>query len=181
MNNRDEIKLSSAYRKQRGGRRNGSIVVAYLLGVLLIALAPLLGQYANAHNLFFSRFLDPIIFVFLGVILLLWVYSPDGAWPSGFLGPLRPDPKADPEGYAHFLYSERFAPNRIGLNAFRWPFFRNRNWGLGNDTIVMTVTVVTAAVAIATLLNEFDKLNSKLGESVPRTGQSVPFCQCPLR
>jgi hypothetical protein len=156
--------MMKAYKKQGGGRRNGSILITYLLGALLIALAPVLSIYAHSKHRGFSTVLDPLIFVFLGVVCLWWVYSPDSAWKRGFLTPdSLPDPITDKEGYAEAIYRIRYAPDLRRVNFFRWPFFKYRNWGLGNETIVMTVTVVTAAVAIATLLNEFDKVDTTVG------------------
>ena len=43
--------MMKAYKKQGGGRRNGSILITYLLGALLIALAPVLSIYAHSKHL----------------------------------------------------------------------------------------------------------------------------------
>jgi energy-coupling factor transporter transmembrane protein EcfT len=168
-----EFKRYMAYRKPKDGRRNGSIAIAFLLAVILLAFAFVLSFYSWSHHRWISAIFDPIIFLIFGIILLVWVYTPESAWPEGV--PPRPGPdtlSADElvEVGAHQQYAERYANNRKGLmNLLRWPFFKNRNLGLGNETIIMTVTVVTAAVAIATLLNEFDKLNGP---------ESATPCQC---
>ena len=133
------------------------------MAVILIAFAFVLWFYSSSHHRWISAIFDPIIFLIFGIILLVWVYTPESAWPEGV--PSKPGPGTLPddelvEVLAHEQYAERYADNRNGLiKLLRWPFFKNRNLGLGNETIIMTVTVVTAAVAIATLLNEFDKLN----------------------
>ena len=83
-----EFKRYKAYRSQRDGRRNGSIAVAFALGVLLLAFAPVLSAYSVWHHRTISAIFDPIIFAVFGYILLRWVYTPESAWAEKF--PPRP-------------------------------------------------------------------------------------------
>ena len=53
-------KMLRAYREQKGGRRNGSILITYVLGVILVVLAPVLYCYAAGKDREVSAFVDPV-------------------------------------------------------------------------------------------------------------------------
>jgi hypothetical protein len=119
------------------GRRNGSIATAFVSGVVLV----LLGIGTALNKKYFWDFFqsqscmalpEQIINVFASVvfggILLWWAFSNETA---GVIPP----------------------PNR----GYLFYSSRSRNWGIGNDTVMMVVTVLTAVVIIFTFTHELFK------------------------
>jgi hypothetical protein len=147
--------------RKNKGRKNGSILIALLSGLLLIAL----GGVLLANRKYFFGLMEPrmflgeqiinatVCFVF-GAILLYWVYSSEDpgkdklpakdmfniceAWSSWGKGPPYQEEK---QGYAK--------PWDI--------FYANSNWGIGFPTVTMVVTVLTAVIVIFTFTHELFK------------------------
>jgi hypothetical protein len=118
----------------KGGRRNGSILAALLVGVgLVVAAIWSFSYYASKPDHVILHRSEGLACLAFAGVLFWWVWSPPGIRKPT-------DPAAQGQ-----------QPDQLGA------FYSNRNWGIGFETVTMVVGVVAAVIAIFTLTAEYDK------------------------
>jgi hypothetical protein len=107
-----------------GERRNGSILIGLIGGVAVgsLGLASLFG--IDPIEKLGKDNLDGAACLIFAAVLIWWTFSPPGAGNRG-------QPPGKQRQYVIF--------------------FKDRNWGLGFETVTMVVGVVAAAIALFTL------------------------------
>jgi hypothetical protein len=141
-NSLDRVERRLGRKKQREGRKSGSIAFALVSGVALFALSALLALGALTARMHIDtlwgllpemtlreRWINSFVSFAFAAVLLLWVLSYEDAIGK----PKRED-----------MYRGRI-------------FYKNHNWGIGFPTVTMVVTVIAAVIVIFTLTHELFK------------------------
>lgn len=129
---------------ERGGRRNGSIAIGILGGIALLMTGVIAWGWPNLTSL--VRDVDVGSCFLFAAILFWWAWSPPTIKRRAEI----PDRQ----------------PNLFGT------FYRDRNWGIGFETVSMVVGVLVAVVAILTLMYEVNKTSSEAARQSVSTSTS---------